>query len=76
MTRVELGEIPDSRALRRAICPTSNLFFFRFFIAPATIGIRRQKIKAKPAAASLAQYFHANNARSSRATPDNATLRT
>jgi hypothetical protein len=32
ITRVAAGAIPDSRARRRAICPTSRTFFFRFFI--------------------------------------------
>jgi hypothetical protein len=37
MTRVELGAMPDSRARFRAIRPTSNVLFFRFFIASAEI---------------------------------------
>ena len=32
ITRVPAGAIPDSRASRRATCPTSKIFFFRFFI--------------------------------------------
>src|ERR1700741_789884 len=35
MTRVTAGAIPDSRARRRAICPTSSFFFFLFFISGA-----------------------------------------
>ncbi len=43
MTRVELGGAADSLARLRAICPTSNFFFFRFFIVPAKIPPRKTK---------------------------------
>jgi hypothetical protein len=43
MTRVELGAAADSRARLRAICPTSNFFFFRFFIAPTAIAPHKTK---------------------------------
>ena len=75
MTRVELGAMPDSRARRRAICPTSSFFFFRFFIDLSAIPAA-QKQKLSPQSASLAQYFHANNALRSNTThsPQNVNV--
>lgn len=37
ITRVTAGAIPDFRAARRASLPTSMLFLFRLFIAPARL---------------------------------------
>jgi hypothetical protein len=54
---VVLGAMPDSRARRLATCPTSNFFFFRFFIG-AINRVRMQK-KSQARIASLAQVSNA-----------------
>jgi hypothetical protein len=40
ITLVPAGARPDSRALRRATCPTSNTFFFRFFMLALLIRLQ------------------------------------